>query len=292
MSLCNKYISDRINRHFVPLYMTREKAVEWLAPRGVKLRENHNVVLIDEGGRPRNLTTRYILDHPEALARTVDDLIKELKLAEGEPLPAYVHPVPAGGLSVRVVTRYPGRVPDFRRDWIELSADEVRQLLPPDGTPTYEVSPAITRKVLVALRPAPENPAPERLSENDPEDQAIARLSQAALRARVVQTTGTQRTVSLEGNFHLAPREQSALRTVRRDGVEQQGAPSEAEQKTVGHWTYIVEAKASVLGFLRYDTATNKVSEIEIVTDSASMVLGPSNERFAYAGMARLYKTQ
>lgn len=142
----------------------------------------------------------------EELAEALDRAIAHHALGDLPPLPAYLNDrfeqVGDGGVLLRTVLRFPqvGEVTlrrTFTLDWIPLTADDVRALLPPPGSDgPHHVPDALARRIWLTLRPP-------RDQAQDPEPLARRLVRDAVLRTRVVSSEGATTTVAVAGALRL-----------------------------------------------------------------------------------------
>jgi hypothetical protein len=273
-------VVETLNGYFVPLYVENEEAERILLEAGRKPYSGQEWQLVQthlimpsgellELWRPGHNTGG---DDPESLLTAMKTAITDLGLPEKPALPAYRSPRPTsigeGAALIETVLRFPSQE-NFPRnhaytiDWINLSADDIRQFIPSGDHILPTALPSeLAAEILIHLRPPLDDA-------KDPQTKAMALVKAASLQL-VSDTVGDgSRTVGFTGSLEL-----------KRD---QSLPPAEDDD---GKWSEILHNDIHVRGFVKF-TESGALQDLQLVT--VDTVFSPPNgKEITYNGMARL----
>lgn len=297
VSLCEPQLIEKVNRFFIPLVLEIDhsphivassrtaqgqqllRTIDDIYARGNSLLRT---IVVTPEGRIADLVEP--MARPLAIATEVDGAISKLHLEPGLKLTTYQSSArrPDAALELRVVLRYTD--PDFiarlteklhpycgdfrpdttslgppTRDWITLSADACRQLLPPTGLSAgdaYRIDDDVTKSMLVHFRPEP------ALMMARSDEQARSRVR----RAQLVATVCAGNRARLEGELEMV-----------HPGLRPDRAPEAPSDGNV--------VKMSVAGWLEWDPASQRITHLSLATRRAVYCAATGGE-VHYEGVA------
>jgi len=257
--LSNSKVIAMLNRYYVPVYSSNE----YSGPGATGPPEERNererlftafqkaglgtgdvrVYILTPDGSPAASVDLGRATNTEQLLATLDQVVKKLGTQAGDPLvkprPQSAPPVAEPGalllhLSARAFNRgswgeFPGE------NWIALSAAEVEKLLPLASTGSWQIDPALSRKLLTNFYPQTED-----ISSADRN-----RIELQWLRGTVISASGSTALAKLEGALMM----------------QRSFYPGRDDYKPIN---------ATLVGFLEFSPAARKVESMALVTEKAS----------------------
>jgi len=257
--LSNSKVIAMLNRYYVPVYSSNEYA----GPEGTGPAEERNerdriftafekarlgtgdvrVYLLAPDGAPVASVDLGRAMNTEQLLGTLEQVVKKLGTQAGDPLvkprPQSAPPAAAPGalllhLSARAFNRgswgeFPGE------NWIVLSAAEAEKLLPQASAGSWQIDPAVSRKLLTNFYPQTED-----ISSADRN-----RIELQSLRGTVISASGDATLAKLEGSLKM----------------KRSFYPGRDDYKPIN---------ATLVGFLEFSPAAHRVESMALVTEKAS----------------------
>lgn len=260
--LSNQKVISLLNEHFVPVYTVNEEYTdkgsappEEKAERNRIFQEGHaaklsvgsvHVYILAPDGHLRDSLHVAKAAQSEHLMAMLEKTVAELKVPKGKPVVAPVTqsqcpPSPPGSIALHLSARSldgRGAWGDFPvEDWIVLSSDESKRLLPGADAvsigATWEIPREVATRILTHFYPATEN--------NDVSKNVFEKQS---LKGTVTSVENGVARARLTGEMKMA-----------------HSFYHKADGKTV---------EATVIGFIDFVPAQGKVDSLKLVTDEAT----------------------
>jgi hypothetical protein len=219
-------VISMLNRFYVPVYVANEDVYATGAGKMTAEEKGQVLRIKNEAGTARMrfgdvcvyiagpdgktidaLKVPELYEPPQNTVDLLQRTIDRLKLKEGKPL---VKPAPqsvapksdADSLVLHIVVREDNQAHSWQHypaeNWIAFSKAEWAKFLPPPGAPSWEVDPAVAKKLLTFFYPGTED------SHSDQVDRNV--IERASLQAKVLPGDGKGTRVELVGTLKMGRR--------------------------------------------------------------------------------------